>query len=213
MFSDGLFELLRILRLDALPSFFYLRIVNPVLNRRCVYCLRLEDRRWCHHFELVALQGLTEFRVGIGRRIKRKFYLLDILIGLCRHGLNRRPEIIDHVVVGDNVRDVLSLTDDLNVSLGWFDVLRVARFLPMSVADKSVSGWSNAIISVRPRRDRLIHGEVCFGRKRSPADVFITFPPGDPSRSPLISGDPAPSSPTNIDPSAVVIGCPGKTLV
>jgi len=175
--------------------------------------LQLEDSRWCHHFELVALQGLTVVRVRIGRRIKRKFNLLDILIGLCRYGLNRRPEVIDHVVVGDNVRDVLSLIDDLNVSFGWLDVLRVARFVPMRIADESVSSRSNVIIRVGPRRYRLIHGEVCFARKRSPANVFVTFPPTDPGRSPLISGDPAPSGPAKIDPSAVVVGCPAKTLV
>ena len=196
-----------------MPSFFDLRIFNTVLNRRCVCSLRLEGSRWCHHIELVALQGLTVVRVRIGRRIERKFNLLDILIGLCRYGLNRRPKVIDHVVVGDNVRDVLSLTDDLNVSLGWLDVLRVARFVPMRIADKSVSSRSNVIIRVGPRRYRSIHGDVCFGRKRSPANVFVTFPPRDPSRSPLISGDPAPSGPTNIDPSAVVVGCPAKTLV
>jgi hypothetical protein len=43
--------------------------------------------------------------------------------------------------------------------------------------------------------------------------VFVTLPPGDPSRSPLVSRSPAPSGPTNIDPPAVVIGCPGKALV
>jgi len=196
-----------------LPSFFDLRICNTVLNRGCLRCLRLEGSRWCHHIELVALKGLTVFRVRTGRRIKRKFNLLDILIGLCRYGLNRRPEVIDHVVGGDNVCDVLSLIDDLNVSLARLDVLRVARFVPMRIADKSVSSRSNVIIRVGPRRYRWIHGEVCFGRKRSPANVFVTLPPGDPSRSPLISGDPAPSGPTNIDPSAVVVGCPGKTLV
>ena len=213
LFSDGLFELPRILRLDALPSFLNLRILDTALNRRCVRCLRLEGSRWCHHIELVALKSLTVFRVRVGRRTKRKFNLLDILIGLCRYGLNPRPEVIDHVVVGDNVRDVLSLIDDLNVSLGWLEVLRVVPFVPMRIADKSVGSRPNAIIRVGPRRYRWIRGEVCFGRKRSPANVFVTFPPRDPSRSPLISRDPAPSGPTNIGPSAVVVGCPGKTFV
>jgi len=213
LFCDGLFELLRILRLDALPSFFDLRIFNTALHRRCVRCLRLESSRRCHHLELVALKSLTVFRVRIGRRSKRKFNRLDILIGLRRYGLNRRPEVIDDVVGGDDVRDVLSLIDDLNVSLARLDVLRVARFVPMRIVDKNVSSRSNPIIRVGPRRYRWIHGEVCFGRKRSPANVLFTFSPRDPSRSPLISGDPAPSGPANIDPSAVVIGCPGKTLV
>ena len=156
MCSDGLSELLRILRIDALPSFFDLRICNTVLNRGCLRCLRLEGGRWCHHVELVALKGLTVFRVRIGCRIKRKFDLLDILVGLCRYGLNRRPEVIDHVVGGDNVRYVLSLTNDLNVPLGRLDVPRVARFVPMRIADKSVSSRSNAIIRVGPRRYRWI---------------------------------------------------------
>ena len=196
-----------------MPSFFDLRIFNTVLNRWWVCCLRLKGGRRRYHIELSAMPGLTVVRVRIGRRIKRKFNLLDILIGLGCYSLNRRPEVIDHVVVGDNVRDVLGLTDDLNVSLGSLDVPRVARFAPMRIADKSVSSRSNVIIRVRPRRYRLMHGDVCFGRKRSPANVFVTFPPRDPGRSPLISGDPAPSGPTNIDPSAVVVGCPAKTLV
>ena len=175
--------------------------------------MRLEGSRGCHHVELVALKGLTVFRVRIGRRINRKFNLPDILIGPCGYSLNRRPEVIDHVIVGDDVRDVLSLIDDLNVSLGWLDVLRVALFVPMRIVDKNVSSRSNPIVRVGPRRYRWIHGDVCFGRKRSPTNVFVTLPPRDPSRSPLISGDPAPSGPINIGPAAVVIGCPGKTLV
>ena len=212
MYSDGLFELLRILRLDALPSFFDLRICNPVLNRGCLGCLPLEGSRWCDHIELVALKGLTVFRVRIGRRSKRKFNLLDILIGLCRYGLNRRPEVIDHVVGGDNVRDVLGLIDDLNVSPRWLDVPCVARFVPVRKVDKGVRSRSNAIVRIGPGRD-AIPREICFGRKRRPTNVFVTLPPGDPSRSPLISGDPAPSSPVNISPSTIVIGGPGKTLV
>ena len=213
MFSDSLLEQRRLLRLDALPPLLDLRIFYTALNRRCGRRLRLKGSGWCHNTELVALKGLTVFRVGIGRRINRKFNLLDILIGPGRYSLNRRPEVIDHVIVGDDVCDVLSLVDDLNVSLGWLDVLRVAPFVPPRIADKNVSSRSNPIVRVGPRRYRWIHGDVCFGRKRSPANVFVTLPPRDPSRSPLISGDPAPSGPTNIDPSAVVIGCPAKRLV
>jgi hypothetical protein len=152
LFRDSFFELLRILWLDALPSFFDLRICNTALNGRCVRCLRFEDSSWCHHIEPVALQGLTVFRVRIGRRFKRKINLLDILIGLCRYGLNRRSKVIDHVVGGHNVSDVLSLIDDLNISLGWLDVPPVVRFVPMGIVDKDVSGRSNAIIRVGPRR-------------------------------------------------------------
>src|SRR4029077_1010830 len=98
-------------------------------------------------------------------------------------------------------------------SLRPLDVPRVARLVPMRIADKSVSSRSDVIIGVGPRRYRLLRGDVCFGRKRSPANVIVTFPPRDPGRSPLISGDPAPSGPSNIDPSAVVVGCPAHTLV
>ena len=152
MFSDGLFEQRRLLRLNALPSLLDLRIFNTALNRRCLRRLRLKGSRWCHHVELVALKGLTVFRVGIGRRINRKFNLLDILIGPCRYSLNRRPEVIDHVIVGDDVRDVLSLIDDLNVSLGWLDILRVAPFVPTRIVDKNVSSRSNPIVRIGPRR-------------------------------------------------------------
>jgi hypothetical protein len=196
-----------------MPAFFDLRTLNTILNRWCVSCLRLKRGSRRYHIELSSLSGLAEVGLRIGRRIERKSNLLDILIGFDCYSLNRRPEVIDHVVVRDNVRDVLCLTDDLNISLGSLDVPRVARFAPMRIADKSVSSRSNAIIRVGPRRYRLMHGDVGFGRKRSPPNVFVTFPPRDPGRSPLISGDPAPSAPTNIDPSAVVIGCPAKTLV
>ena len=77
------------------------------------------------------MQGLPVVRVRIGCRIKRKFDLLDVLIGLSRNGLNRRAEVINHIVVGDNVRNILRFSDDLDVSLGRLDVLRVARFTPM----------------------------------------------------------------------------------
>ena len=152
MFSDGPLKLLRFLRLDALPSFFDLRICYTVLNRRYVGRLRPEGDRRCHHFELVALQGLTVVRFRIGRRTNRKFNLLDVLIGIRRYGLNRRPEIIDHIVVGDNVSDVPCLADDLNVPLRWLDIRGIARFVPMRIADKRVSSRSNAIIGVGPRR-------------------------------------------------------------
>jgi hypothetical protein len=142
-----------------------------------VCCLRLEGSWRCHHIELIASHGLTIVRLRINRRIKRKFYLLDILTGLCRYGLNRRTEVIDHVVVGDDIRDVLSLTDDLNVSLRRLNELLVARFMPMSVANKNVSSRSYVIIRVGPGRYWLLLGDVCFGRKRSPANVFVTFSP------------------------------------
>ena len=152
-----------------MPSFFDLRIFNTVLNRRCMCCLWLKGGRRRYHIELSAMPGLTVVRFRIDRPTKRKLNLLDVLIGPSRYGLNRWPEVIDHVVVGDNVRNILSLTDDLNITLGWLDVLRVARFVPMRIADKSVSSRSNVIIRVGPRRDRLTYGDVRFGRKRSPA--------------------------------------------
>ena len=55
LFSDRLSELCRVLKLNALPSFFDLRILNSALNRRRVYPLRREDRNGCHYLELVAL--------------------------------------------------------------------------------------------------------------------------------------------------------------
>ena len=129
-----------------MPAFFDLRTFNTVLNRWCVSCLCLKGGSRRYHIELSALSGLTEVGLRIGRWIERKFNLLNILIGFGCYSLNRRSEVIDHVVVGDNVCDVLCLTDDLNVSLGWLDIPRVARFAPMRIADKSVSGRSNTII-------------------------------------------------------------------
>src|SRR5258705_7913327 len=107
LLSPGLFELLRILRPYAMPSFVDVRIFNTVLNRWWVCCLRLKAGRRRYHIELNAMPGLTVVRVRIGRRIKRKFYLLHIVIGLGCYSLNRLPEVISHVVLGDNVRDVL----------------------------------------------------------------------------------------------------------
>ena len=129
-----------------MPAFFDLRTFNTVLNRWCVVCLRPKGGSRRYHIELSALSGLTEVGLRIGRWIERKFNLLNILIGFGCYSLNRRPEVIDHVIVRDNVRDVLCLTDDLNVSLGSLDVPRVARFAPMRKADKSVSSRSDAII-------------------------------------------------------------------
>ena len=129
-----------------MPAFFDLRTFNTVLNWWCVSCLRLKGGSRRYHIELSALSGLTEVCLRIGRRTECKFNLLDILTGFGCYSLNRGPEVIDHVIVRDNVRDVLCLTDDLNVSLGSLDVPRVARFAPMRKADKSVSSRSDAII-------------------------------------------------------------------
>jgi hypothetical protein len=156
---------------------------------------------------------LTVIHSPIGRRVKRQLNLLDILIGPSRDVLNWRPEVVDHIVVGGNVRDVPGLIDDLNVSLGRHDVPCVARFPPMGIVDKSVSCRANAIIRVGPGRDRLLRGDVSFGWKRSPADVLITLPPRDPGWRPLISGDPAPPGPADIDPPAIMVGRPAKTFL
>ena len=150
MFRDGLSKLLRVLRLDALPAFFDLRIRYAVLNRRCVCRFRPENDRRCHHVELVTLQDLTVVRFRVGRRTNRKFNRLEVLIGIRRYRLNRRPEVIDHIVVADNVRDVPCLADDLNVPLRWLDVRGIAWLLPMRIADKVVSSRTNAIIRVGP---------------------------------------------------------------
>jgi hypothetical protein len=211
--SNGLLELCCICRSHTLPSLMNDRISQTDLNRRCLFYCRFQYRRRRHHVELVSSSGLAVVGLRIISRMNRKLNLLDILVGPGCYSLNPRPEVIDHVVIGDNVRDVPALTDELNVSLGSLDVPRVARFMPMRIADERISGRSNAIIRVGPGRYRLMRGDVSFGWKRSPANVFVTFPPRDPGRSPLISGNPAPSSPANIDPSAVVIGCPPKRLV
>jgi len=129
-----------------MPAFFDLRAFNTVLNRWCVSCLCLKGCSRRYHIELSAQSSLTEVGLRIGRRIECKFNLLDILICFGCYSLNWRPEVIDYVVVRDNVRDVLCLSDDLNVSLGPLDKPRVARFAPMRIADKSVSSRSDAII-------------------------------------------------------------------
>ena len=165
--SNSPLELCCICRLHSLPSLFNDRINQTDLNRRCLLCCRFQYRRRRHHIELSTLSGLAVVGLRIVNRMKRKLNLLDILVGLGCYSLNCRPEVIDHVVVGDNVRDVPGLTDDLNVSLGSLDVPRVARFTPMRIADERISGGSNAIIRVGPGRYRLMRGDVGFGRKRS----------------------------------------------
>ena len=195
------------------PSFFDLGIGDSVLDRWDVFGLRTKDSRGRRHVEPVGLLGLAIIRSRVGHRVKRNFNLLNILIGHPRNVLHRWPEVVDHVVVIDNICDVLRLPDDLHVLLRGLDIRRVAGLTPMRITDKSVSSRSNAIIRVGPRRYRLTRRDVCFRRKRRPANLFITFPPGDPSGRPLIAGNPAPSGPTNICPSAIMVGCPGKTLV
>jgi len=153
LFSDRPSKLLRLLRFDSLPSSPDPRISNFVLHSRSVCRLRLEGSSWCDHCELVASQSLTEVRLGTFHRRKGKINLLDVPIGPCRYGLNRRPEVIDYVVVGDNVGDIFGLTDDLNVAFRTLDEPGVTLFVPMRIADKSVSSRSNAIMRVRPVRD------------------------------------------------------------
>jgi hypothetical protein len=210
--SNRLFELLRVLRLYPLPTFFDLRILNSVLDRWSMNSLRSQGSRRRRHIKLIALAGLTVFRSSIGRPIERKLNLRYRVIGPPLDRLHPWTEVVDHVVVGHNVRDVSCLPDDLDVALRPLHVPCVARFAPMSVTDESVSSWSDAIIRVGPGRNRPIRGDVCFGWERRPAHVFRTFPPGDPGRGPLISWNPTPSVPTNIGPSAVVVGGPGKTF-
>jgi hypothetical protein len=95
---------------------------------------------------LVTLQRLAVVGVGAGGRVNREFNLLDILVGLSGNGLNRWPEVVDHIVIGNNVGDILGLINDLNVSFGRFDVLRVTRSRPMRIGNKGVSRRSNVIV-------------------------------------------------------------------
>jgi hypothetical protein len=134
-----------------------------VLHRRRICRLRLEGGSRCHHRQLVTPQGLTEVRLGTCHRRKGKIHLLDVSIGPRRHGLHGRSEVIDHIIVGgNNVSDILRLTDDLNVSLSGLDVPGITRFVPMRIADESVSSRSNAILRVRPGRDRSIPRNFCL---------------------------------------------------
>ena len=150
LFGNRLPELLCILRLHALPSFFDHRIGNAVLHRRYLRCCRLKRGWWRHHIQLIALQSLAVARVGTRCRIKCKLNRLDILIGLGRNGLNLWTEIIYHRVIGDNIGHILGLADDLHVLSRRHDILRVARSRPMRIADKTISRRSNAVIRIRP---------------------------------------------------------------
>src|SRR4029077_1888758 len=107
--------------------------------------------------------SLTEVRSRIGRAIECKFNLRDMAIGSSLHALNRRSEAIDSVAVGDNVGDIFTLPDELNVSLGSFDKPRVAGFAPMRIANKRISSRADIIVRIGPRRYRLTPGDVCFG--------------------------------------------------
>jgi hypothetical protein len=213
LFSDSPSKLRGLLRFDSLPSAMNPRIGNLVLHRRCVRGLRLEGRSWGHHRELVTSQSLTKVRSGTCHWRQGKVNLLDVPIGPGRYGLHWRTEVINYVIVSDNVGDIPSLVDYLNVSFRGFDVAGVTRFVPMRKADKSVSRRSNVIARVRPGRDRSIPRNLCLWWKRSPANLLVALPPGNPSRSPSSSGNPAPAGPADIGPSAIMIGGPGKTLV
>jgi hypothetical protein len=165
LFGNGPSKLLRLVRFDSLPSTLDLRIGNLVLHGRRVCRLRLEDGSRCHHRQLVTPQGLTEVRLGTCHRRKGKIHLLDVPIGPGCHGLHRRTEVIDHIIVGgNNVSDILRLPDDLNISLSGLDVPGIIRLVPMRIADESVSSGSNAILRVRPGRDRSILRNFCLWR-------------------------------------------------
>jgi len=133
-----------------LPSFLEPRIFDTILHRRHVGRLRPEDSTGGHYVEHVALPGLTVVHFRTGGWIECQFDLLNIPVGFGRDGLNRRPEVIDHVVVGDNVGDVPGLTIDLNVPTAWLDIAGVARFVPMRKPDKRIGSRSNVIIRVGP---------------------------------------------------------------
>jgi hypothetical protein len=196
-----------------LPSSFDLRIFNSALHEGCVSCLRLQGGGWRYDIELGALSGLPEVRSRIGRPIESKLNLPDMVIRPSLHALNRRSEAIDSIAVGDNVGDISGLPDELNVPLGSFDKSRVAGFAPMRIANKCISSRADIIVRIGPRGYRLMRRDVCFGRKWGPANVIVTFPPRDPGRRPLSSGNPTPPRSINIDPSPVVVGCPTKTLI
>jgi hypothetical protein len=129
------------------------RIGNLVLHWRCVGGLRLEGGSWSYHRELVTAQSLTKIRSRAGRGCQSKVNLLDVPIGPGGYGLHRRTEVINYVIISDNVSDIPSLVDYLNVSFRGFDVSGVTRFVPMRKADKSVRCRPDIIARVGPGRD------------------------------------------------------------
>jgi hypothetical protein len=153
LFSDCPSKLRGFLRFDSLPPAMNPRIGNLVLHWRCVGGLRLEGGSWSYHRELVTSQSLTEIRSRARRGRQSKVYLLDVPIGPGGYGLHRRTEVINYVIVSDNVRDILSLVDDLNIPFRGFDIAGVTRFVPTRKADKSVGRRSNVIARVGPGRD------------------------------------------------------------
>jgi hypothetical protein len=177
LLSNGFLQLGRICRVHALPSLINNRIGNAVLNRWCLRRRGFKDGRRRYYLELVAREGLAVLGLRISGRGQCQRNRLDVLIGLRRDGLNRWTEVVDQVVVANNVCDILGLADELNISLRWHDVPRVARFRPMGIADEIVSVRSNVIVRVGPGRNSDINGDNCFGRKRSPANVLVALPP------------------------------------
>jgi hypothetical protein len=150
LYHNRLFELLCILRPYSLPTFVDLRIFNSLLNRWSVYSLRIQSSRRCCHVKLIALPDLAVFRLRICRPIEFKLNLLDVLIGPSLYIPDWWTEAIDHVVVGNDIRDVRRLPDDLNVSFGALDVLRIVGFPPMRITDEGVGSWSDAVMRVGP---------------------------------------------------------------
>jgi hypothetical protein len=150
LFCNGPFELLGVLRIDPLPSFVHLRICHTGLDGREMRCLRMKGSRRRDNIELITIEGLTVVRLMAGGGSERNFNRLNILIRLSDYSLDRRPEVIDHVVISDNIGHVLSLADDLDVSPGWLDVIRVAGFMPMSIANKNVGRRTDIVIGVGP---------------------------------------------------------------
>src|SRR4029077_11982748 len=96
---------------------------------------------------------------------------------------------------------------------GCLDAPRVAGCRPMRIADEVVGSRSNAIIRVRPRRNRDLGGHIGFGRERSPTNLLVTFSPRHPGWGPLMAWYPAPAGTANSCPSSVMVRCPAETLV
>jgi hypothetical protein len=110
--------------------------------------LRPEVRRWCDYIKSVALSGLAVVRLGIGRSVECQLNLRDGMIGPSFNRLHPWPEVIDHVVPGNDVGDVFRLSNDLDISFGSLDVARVVRFPPVRKADERVGSRSNVIMRI-----------------------------------------------------------------
>jgi len=151
---------------------------------------------------VVEIAGVTLQRQPVDGAAAKAFDVIDVRAA--------HKDIVHHRVVIRDVGDVDGLVDNRQVLRAIDDEGAVAIAAAERVErHKVVVAGADAVIGVCPGAEAHRGVPTSFGRKRSPADVLIRLPPGDPGRSPVSGGHPKPTG-INVDPTPVVIGGPAE---